>query len=426
MTRVICIPQQMLPRQLERGTVYYSMYTPSQRHDAGSVATGLLDDLELKGVYPSVAAWDFATFAMAVGASDLAVQRAGSADGWTRVIELTVALQNPVPFIAQKQNIEEMLRFLTGDFWNLTFLDGGRVRPQSTAPARFDADCVCLLSGGMDSLVGAIDLTAWGKKPLFVSQLVKGNQEDQHHFAHILGGADRHLLWNINVRESQVQPIEHELSTRARSIIFYGFAAMAASALPDIDPLYVYVPENGFISLNIPLNPGRMGSLSTKTTHPVFLKHLQTLWDGLGMGVKFHTPYKHMTKGEVLIGCRDQRKMDQLMPRTTSCGKYGRLNMQCGRCLPCLVRKAAFFKANKPDPTSRYFYKTLQEATPSGNANDTNAIAIAYLRYRSEGIRSLAAGALTFADPSERAAYERVVEAGISELGVYLEHEGII
>lgn len=422
MSRVICVPQQVLPTQLERGAVYYSMYTHSQRQDVGSVATGLLDDLEFKGVYPSLAAWDFVTFALSVGAADLAVPRGTSADGWTRIIELDVALQNPAPFMLKQRHIEEMLRLLTGDFWHLRFLDGGRARPQSTAPARFDADCVSLLSGGMDSLVGAIDLTAMGRKPLFVSQLVKGNKEDQHYFARKLGGADRHLLWNINVRST----VEHELSTRARSIVFYGFAAMAASALPDVAPLYVYVPENGFISLNIPLNPGRMGSLSTKTTHPVFLKHLQELWTALGIAATLHTPYKYLTKGEVLLNCRDQPQMGLLMPRTTSCGKYGRLNQQCGRCFPCLVRKAAFFRAGMPDPTPSYFYDDLQSAAPAGNANDSNAVAIAYLRYRNEGIRSLAAGALTFAPTSERAAYQRVVEAGISELGAYLMHEGII
>lgn len=422
MNRVICVPQQALPARLEHGAVYYSMYTHSQRQDVGSVATGLLDDLELKGVYPSLAAWDFATFALSVAAADLAVQRGNSADGWTRMIELDVALQDPSPFAQRKCDIEEMLRFLTGDFWHLRFLAGGRPRPQSTAPARFDADCVCLLSGGMDSLTGAIDLTAIGKKPLFVSQLVKGNKEDQHYFARSLGGADRHLLWNINVRST----VKHELSTRARSIVFYGFAAMAASALPDIDPLYVCVPENGFISLNVPLNPGRMGSLSTKTTHPVFLKHLQELWNALGIAATLHAPYKHMTKGEVLVSCRDQSQMRQLMPRTTSCGKYGRLNQQCGRCFPCLVRRAAFFRAGMPDPTPGYRYDDLQSSAPAGNANDTNAVAIAYLRYCSEGIRPLAAGALTFAAPSERAAYQRVVEAGISELGAYLAHEGIV
>lgn len=422
MSRVVCVPQQMLPQHLERGAVYYSMYAASGHPDVGSVATGLLDDLELKGVYPSLAAWDFATFALSVGAADLAIQRASSADGWTRVIELDIALQSPDLFIARKAEIEEMLRFLTGDFWSLTFMEGGRPRPQSAAPARFDADCVCLLSGGMDSLVGAIDLTAMGKRPLFVSQLVKGNREDQHHLAQQLGGADRHLLWNINVRST----VKHELSTRARSIVFYAFAAMAASALPDINPLHVFVPENGFISLNIPLNPGRMGSLSTKTTHPVFLRHLQELWDALGLGATIHTSFKHMTKGEVLLGCRDQAAMDRLMPRTTSCGKFGRLNQHCGRCVPCLVRRAAFFRAGKTDPTPSYLHTNLRVAAPSSNANDTNAVAAAYLRYRLEGLRPLAAGALIFATPAERQDYERVVGAGITELGAYLEHEGII
>ncbi len=422
MSRVICLPQQMLPHDLERDAMYYSMYTASQRQDVGSIATGLLEDLELKGIFPSLPAWDFATFALAVNAADLAVQRSNSADGWTRTIELEVALQNPAPFVARTHSIEKMLRFLTGDFWRLTFLGGGRPRSLSTAPARFDADCVCLLSGGMDSLIGAIDLTELGKKPLFVSQLVKGNREDQHHFAHRLGGAERHLLWNSNVRST----VDHEISTRARSIVFYGFAALAASALPDIDPLHVYVPENGFISLNIPLTPGRMGSLSTKTTHPVFLHHLQELWDGLGIGAKFHSPYKGLTKGEALLGCRNSSLMNELMPRTTSCGKYGRLNEHCGRCLPCLVRRAAFFKADLPDPTPSYRFGDLRTDVPAGNANDTNAVAIAYLRYRASGIKPLAAGALTFAAPDERALYERVIEAGLVELGTYLEHEDVI
>lgn len=118
--------------------------------------------------------------------------------------------------------------------------------------------------------------------------------------------------------------------------------------------------------------------------------------------------------------------MNQLMPRTTSCGKYGRLNEHCGRCLPCLVRRAAFFKSGTPDPTPSYRYGDLKATAPSGNANDTHAAAIAYLRYLSDGVGPMAAGALTFATPDERASFQRVVEAGIGELGAFLEHEGII
>jgi hypothetical protein len=90
------------------------------------------------------------------------------------------------------------------------------------------------------------------------------------------------------------------------------------------------------------------------------------------------------------------------------------------------VRRAAFLRAGKPDPTPSYLHRNLKGAAPSGNASDINAVAIAYLRYRSEGLRPLAAGALTFAPAPDRHAYERVVEAGINELGAYLKHEGII
>lgn len=312
--------------------------------------------------------------------------------------------------------------FLTGDFWRLKFRKGGRPRPQSTAPKQYDADCVCLLSGGVDSLVGAIDLTAIGRKPIFVTQLVKGNKDDQIYIARKLGGADRHLLWNSNIRST----VEHELSTRARSIVFYGFAAMAASALPSAEQSSVYVPENGFISLNTPLSPGRIGSLSTKTTHPVFIHRLQALWDDLGIGATFDSPYKYRTKGEILSQCLDQPLMRRLLARTTSCGKYGRLNEHCGRCVPCLVRRAAFFEAGIPDPTLSYRYGNLVTNAPSGNANDAQAVAVAYLRYMSAGIGGLAGGALSFADPDARVEYQRVLEAGITELGNYLRHEGVL
>ena len=45
----------------------------------------------------------------------------------------------------------------------------------------------------------------------------------------------------------------------------------------------LYVPENGVISLNIPLTVMRLGSLSTRTTHPYFMGLMQNLLYGLGL-----------------------------------------------------------------------------------------------------------------------------------------------
>lgn len=59
--------------------------------------------------------------------------------------------------------------------------------PESLVPKKkFDLrkqDCICLLSGGMDSLVGAIDLHEEGRNPLFVSQIVRGDADHQREYA---------------------------------------------------------------------------------------------------------------------------------------------------------------------------------------------------------------------------------------------------
>ncbi|EPT6991463.1 hypothetical protein ACVR2S_003835 [Cronobacter turicensis] len=93
MNRVICLPRNKIPSTLQNNAVYYSMFMPSEFKGVGSIATGLLDDPVLKKTNPSPASWDFMTFALAVNAADLAIKRSNSADGWTRIIELEVALK---------------------------------------------------------------------------------------------------------------------------------------------------------------------------------------------------------------------------------------------------------------------------------------------------------------------------------------------
>jgi hypothetical protein len=118
-------------------------------------------------------------------------------------------------------------------------------------------------------------MTHQGRQPLFVSHVAKGNSETQVRYATALSAADRHLQWNQNIRAVH----DTERSTRARSIVFFAFAAMAASALAtSANPVAIFVPENGFISLNIPLNAGRVGSLSTSRVYGAPTKCLAGTW----------------------------------------------------------------------------------------------------------------------------------------------------
>jgi hypothetical protein len=393
MKKVICCPEERLPKRLDPEALYLSMFSSAGREKIGHVALDLPTAIRRDKLAPSAQAWDFATIASAVAATDKAILRSASADGWTRMIDLTVSLVDPAVWNTRRAELERMLRFLTGDFWSLRFRSGGVKSPRPTKPQKRDADCVCLLSGGIDSLIGAIDLTTDGKKPLFVSQVVRGDRGAQAKFAGALGGSKRHCQWSFAVRH----PGDSEKSTRARSIVFFAFAALAAAGIPSSKkrPVEIVVPENGFISLNVPLGPGRI----------VF-------------------PFQDRTKGELLQNCADCQKLLNLVGDSTSCGKYQRHNLtHCGECIPCLVRRAAFLEAKLRDTTAKgYLRKDLSHS----ESKDVAAAAAACLRYQDEGVRRFAGGALSFASHAERGRYESVVARGMDELGKLLCRHGVI
>jgi hypothetical protein len=268
MRKIICSPAQLIPKQLEDDIKYFSTYSNPKRENVGYFGPTLVRDIQRAGILPSEEAWDFNSIALSVASADNSLARGESADGWTRQIDLTIHLCNPALWEAVKKDLEKTLRILTGDFWYLTF-KGISVRPPGPKKKKnFECDCVSLLSGGMDSLVGAIDLVASNHKPIFISQTVQGEAETQTDYAKRVRPPSPHLQWSHKIH---LPGKEKEVSTRGRSIIFFAFAALAASAIDahNGSAVKIYVPENGFISLNLPLNPGRMGSFSTKTTHPV-------------------------------------------------------------------------------------------------------------------------------------------------------------
>ena len=143
-------------------------------------------------------AWDFLSIALSVVTADLAGRRSESADGWTREFDLTVAVADPAFWSTQAAGLETALKFLSTDRWRLTFVSGGLQPAPPREPVRPKEDCVVLLSGGLDSLIGAIDLARAGRKPFAVSNIVRGDGDNQWVFAAAIGGGLRHLALNHN------------------------------------------------------------------------------------------------------------------------------------------------------------------------------------------------------------------------------------
>ena len=356
---------------------------------------------------PSAAAWDFMSIAMSVFAADRFVTRSGSPNGWTRVIGLDVALVDPAPWTAQAVKLAEALRFLTGDVWHLSFRAGGRACPH-VQHRLHDRDAVCLFSGGLDSFLGALATLNGGGRPLLVSQGSSKEIGPQQLLAAALG-LEAHRFEG-RVAERWQRP--YEGSTRARSILFFAYGALAATGCGIRE---VLVPENALIAINPPFTDRRMGTLSTRTTHPHFISRLNEIWAATGVDAELHNPFFATTKGEMLVQGHHPRLVE-LAAATYSCGKGKRANGQCGRCVPCLIRRASFHTAGMHDGT-RY----LNDLRASSRNDDVLAARHAVAAHDGADPRDLGrwvarAGPLP-ADAATRALTVDAVGRGLSELG---------
>ncbi len=316
-----------------------------------------LEDLRSLGLQPSEVGVDLLILAAHVHAADTRIARASEAqDGWTRELRLVVPVSDPALWHPARRTITRALNFLTGDRWQIGF----RARPRTHArlvPAtetRLDGipyDGISLFSGGLDSLIGAIDRLSAGHSPLFVSHAgesaVSSSQEAcfdglKRHFRR--NQLDRLRVWMTFPKEL-VEGVGSESTTRGRSFLFFAIAACAGTALDR--SFEIQVPENGLIALNVPLDPLRLGAPSTRTTHPFYIARWNDLLRELGIDGSLVNPFWNKTKGEMAAGCADQALLDSLATSSLSCSSPAKARWlglpqgHCGHCLPCLIRRAS-------------------------------------------------------------------------------------
>ena len=424
--KVVCL-QDPVPVPPDEDMVF-SLFHPPQNKGVGRVAASMLKDVRRAGAQPSPRAWDFLAIALSVAAADFGCLRKHSPDGWTRDIQLKVAVSEPNFWETQAMAFETALRFLTTDIWRLSFVSGGvSPLPKSRRTRRqLDGDCVCLLSGGVDSLVGAIDAVSTGQRPVLVSQVVRGDKARQRKIASMVAEDLSHLQLTHAIRP----PGKSEPSQRARSMVFLAYGVLAASALPQHrrgEAVTLIVPENGFISLNVPFTPFRIGSLSTRTTHPFFIRQIQNILEASGLHVKLSNGYQVRTKGEMLLECTNQDLLGQLAFETNSCGRYTRFNYHhCGRCVPCLVRRAAFLRAGMEDET-KYVYENLSlPDSDHRDFDDVRSAAFAAQQVARTGVDLWAGAALNYLQLGDITPFVELAERGVAELRTFLNEVGAI
>lgn len=402
------------------------LYGHADRQNRGSAGAAVREKLIREKLHAATRAWDFLSLALSVTAADLAGHRNTSSDGWTRQFELEISVADPAFWNAHLELVKNLLRFLTTDRWQIRFIGGGISPVPDGEPVRPSEDCVTLLSGGLDSFIGNVDLVTSGRHPFAVSQTVRGDADNQRSFARAIGGGLKHLQLNHNV---QVPNPETPSSQRARSLIFIAYGVLVATTLERYhagESVTLYVCENGFISINPPLTGARLGSLTTRTTHPVFFRLLQQLIDTAGLRVRVENPYQLKTKGEMLRECTNKALLRAYASETTSCGRFKQFGYtHCGRCVPCLVRRAAFRASRMTDKTKYVYVDLGRDDGDHAGFDDVRSVAMALAEVKSEGLETWIGTALSTTLLGDIGPLQAMAERGLNELRGLFKFYGV-
>ena len=312
---------------------------------------------------PSRVAADFLLIAATVYSLDKIVLRSDASNAWTRVFDVNIPVGNTGLWTSASSNLNDCVSFLTGDTWTFHFVEAKRQLLGSSTigrviPKTAEIGAVSLFSGGMDSLAGVID---WLETHPSRGLLLAGHHDGQMSgpfgdqknilptLRKIYPGRIAHSLVRVgNTGESP------EITLRGRSLLFIAIAVCVASGYGFEGPLIL--PENGTIALNVPLSPSRRGSCSTRTAHPFYLALLERVLANVGLNYSIENPLMMKTKGEVARTCVNQPLFKQLVASSVSCAKRGHKRTwtnkhvkSCGRCMPCIYRRAALHSAGLDD-----------------------------------------------------------------------------
>lgn len=196
------------------------------------------------------------------------------------------------------------------------------------------------------------------------------------------------------------------------------------------DEIPVYIPENGFIGLNISLTMSRMGSCSTRTTHPYFLRTLKDIIYSVGIRNPIENIFAYDSKREIVHKVKDRPAFLSGFKDTISCShpcqvRYNKIGsrqypVNCGYCYPCLIRKGSLLDVEDDEDYSCMDLPSviISSFSDSDISLDLNAVVNSVYRFThcsSKQIRQLIknTGPLSDEDVDK---YERLYTSGMKDL----------
>lgn len=304
---------------------------------------------------------DFVDLGALIYLADEMVRRAEAQDHWTRTIRCLVPVTDVARWQENTELLAKTLEVLSGDLWQFDWVPLSTPRPVSRHRRRLPVgfDVVCLFSGGTDSLLGAVQLLREGKKVVLVGHQSEGQTaaaqtEMAAELASMFPGKSCFVQCRVS-RSTRASPAfqlaaKVERSHRPRSFLFLALGIGVALQCRVRD---VFMPENGFMALNIPIQKSRTGALSTRTAHPSYMLRFWDLAHRItGFAGHIRNPFLTQSKTDMLRGL--DPALRALVLRSISCARPSRYNdrgvRHCGYCVPCIHRRIALLEAGIDSP----------------------------------------------------------------------------
>lgn len=315
---------------------------------------------------------DLLDIAATIFAADSSVRRGSDTrpdmgEAWRRRFDFQIPVRDAAFWSSPEviAALTDAVTFLTDDIVNFSFSARAADEPEQpflgfdAKGAAFAADEVLLFSGGLDSFAGALEtLNTSDKRVVLVTH--RSSQKAatrQKKLGHYLKGRYPGRVLQIHVAAHKVGGEAREATQRSRSFLFAALGQVVARMFGAGRQNFF---ENGIIGHNLPLSPQVVGTMATRTTHPLSLRKLEHLMMlvGDGAGAAIRNPYQWLTKTDVVRRIAEYGAGDQIRHAVscTSIREQNTLHTHCGACSQCLDRRFAMLAAGlgAEDPAEMY------------------------------------------------------------------------
>ncbi len=291
-----------------------------------------------------------------------------------RYLSFGMSVRHPEKWNEVHQQLESVISLLGRD--KIVFHFTQSTEPGDTTPLAITSSenkCCCLLSGGLDSAVGAIWSLQNGYTPIFVSHasgslLSSIQKQVMSSINNITRVNSRHTIipWKNSRNQKKKRMLGEPLdnSPMYKFLRSFYYLCLASGIALETKSNKVFVFENGPVALNPLLSEAH---LNTRTVHPTFIEEFRSLITSVfGTEMSIENPFFYKTKVEVLNVLRGEQ-LASIIPNTNSCVHYARVPADAnqwfdipksqvrhdGLCLPCILRRIAT-NSSIPEDKGRY------------------------------------------------------------------------